>query len=112
MMGSVRNSRQGDGPWWLVAISLVVVLVSACTVEGPDGPVGRDNTVEGPDDGSFRSDEGRGIGIPSSIRIEGNTIRQAANGLRIDAGQNLCIVENVIEGIDGAELRVEEGIGR
>ena len=57
-----------------------------------------------------RGADGRGKGIPTGIRIEGNIIRQAANGIRIDAGENLCIVENVIDGIKGAELRVVDGI--
>ncbi|ALC89022.1 hypothetical protein AM500_03860 [Bacillus sp. FJAT-18017] len=57
-----------------------------------------------------RGTDGRGKGIPSGIRIEGNVIRQAANGIRIDAGEDLSMVENVVDGIDGAELRVAEGI--
>ena len=57
-----------------------------------------------------RGADGRGTGIPSGIRIVGNIIRQAANGIRIDAGKDICIVENVVDGIDGAELRVAEGI--
>lgn len=57
-----------------------------------------------------RGADGRGTGIPSCIRIESNVIRQAANGIRIDSGENLSMVENVINGIDGAELRVADGI--
>ena len=57
-----------------------------------------------------RGADGRGKGIPSGIRIKCNVIRQAANGIRIDAGKNLSIVENVFDGIDGAELRVADGI--
>ncbi|MBU8880956.1 right-handed parallel beta-helix repeat-containing protein [Bacillus sp. FJAT-29790] len=54
-----------------------------------------------------RGTDGRGTGIPSGIRIEYNVIRQAANGIRIDAGEDFSVVENVI---DGAELRVADGI--
>ena len=54
--------------------------------------------------------DGRGKGIPSGIRIKGNVIRQATNGIRIDAGKNLCIMENVFDGIRGDELRVADGI--
>ena len=57
-----------------------------------------------------RGTEGRGVGIPSGIRIEYNVIRQAANGIRIDAGEDLFMAENVVDGIDGAELRVADGI--
>ncbi len=57
-----------------------------------------------------RGTDGRGKGIPSGIRIESNVIRQAANGIRIDAGQNLSMVENVIDSIDGAEQRMADGI--
>ncbi|MCG7345832.1 right-handed parallel beta-helix repeat-containing protein [Sporosarcina sp. ACRSL] len=57
-----------------------------------------------------RGADGRGNGIPSDIKIESNVIRQAANGIRIDAGQNLTLVENVIDAIDGTELKVSEGI--
>lgn len=54
--------------------------------------------------------DGRGKGIPLGIRIESNIIRQAANGIRIDAGMNLNIVENSVDSIDGAELKVADGI--
>jgi hypothetical protein len=54
--------------------------------------------------------DGRGKGIPSDIRIKDNVIRQAANGIRIDAGKNLCIMENAFDGIEGDELRVADGI--
>ena len=57
-----------------------------------------------------RGSDGRGKGLPSRIRIESNVIRQAANGIRIDAGQNLSMVDNVVDGIDGAELKVADGI--
>ena len=57
-----------------------------------------------------RGTDGRGKGIPSGIRIESNVIRQAANGIRIDAGEDLSMVENVIDGIDGAEQRMADGI--
>ncbi|RHW35892.1 hypothetical protein D1B33_12405 [Lysinibacillus yapensis] len=57
-----------------------------------------------------RGTEGRGKGIPSDIRIKSNVIRQAANGIRIDAGQNLKVVENDVYGIDGKELKMADGI--
>jgi hypothetical protein len=57
-----------------------------------------------------RGADGRGKGIPSGIRIECNVIRQAANGIRIDAREVLRLVGNVVEGIDGAELRVADEI--
>ncbi|WHY87051.1 right-handed parallel beta-helix repeat-containing protein [Neobacillus novalis] len=47
-----------------------------------------------------RGADGRGKGIPSGIRIERNVIRQTANGIRIDAGKDLGMAENVIDGID------------
>ena len=57
-----------------------------------------------------RGADGRGKGIPSDIRIEGNVIRQAANGIRIDAGEDISMVENVIDSIDEAERRVADGV--
>lgn len=57
-----------------------------------------------------RGTDGRGAGIPESIRIERNVIRQAANGIRIDAGKDLSMVENVVDSIAGADLRVADGI--
>ncbi len=57
-----------------------------------------------------RGTDGRGKGIPSGISIEYNVIRQAANGIKIDAGKDLSMVENVFDGIDGDELRVSDGI--
>lgn len=57
-----------------------------------------------------RGADGRGKGIPFGIRIEHNVIRQAANGIKIDAGKDLSIIENVMEGIDGDKLKVADGI--
>ena len=57
-----------------------------------------------------RGADGRGVGIPSGIRIVGNVIRQTANGIRIDAGKDICIDKNVLDSIDGAKLRLVEGI--
>ncbi|WP_246197281.1 right-handed parallel beta-helix repeat-containing protein [Cytobacillus depressus] len=57
-----------------------------------------------------RGTDGRGKGIPSGIRIECNVIRQVANGIRVDAGEDLSMVENVVDGINGAKLRVADGI--
>ncbi|MDI2586900.1 right-handed parallel beta-helix repeat-containing protein [Psychrobacillus sp. NEAU-3TGS] len=57
-----------------------------------------------------RGADGRGKGIPSDIKIESNVMRQAANGIRIDAGERLHLVENLLDDIDGAKLRVADGI--
>ncbi|WP_217642427.1 nitrous oxide reductase family maturation protein NosD [Bacillus sp. OK048] len=57
-----------------------------------------------------RGADGRGKGIPTGVRIERNVIRQAANGIRIDAGKELRLVENVVDGIDGVKQRVADGI--
>ncbi|MDR4888359.1 right-handed parallel beta-helix repeat-containing protein [Fredinandcohnia sp. QZ13] len=54
--------------------------------------------------------DGRGTGIPSGVRIEYNIIRQAANGIRIDAGKDLSVVENIVEGIDGDKMRIADGV--
>ncbi|MGX2957856.1 right-handed parallel beta-helix repeat-containing protein [Peribacillus sp. JNUCC 23] len=77
----------------------------------------RGNHITGGTDGFWairlnedRGTDGRGTGIPSGIMIESNVIRQTANGIRIDAGEDLSLVENVVDGIDGAELRVADGI--
>lgn len=52
--------------------------------------------------------DGRGRGIPSGIKIEGNVIRQTANGIRIDAGKNLSMDDNTLDGISGDELRAAD----
>ncbi|MFC4411686.1 nitrous oxide reductase family maturation protein NosD [Chungangia koreensis] len=54
--------------------------------------------------------EGRGKGIPSGINLEHNVIRLASNGIRVDAGKDIGIVENIIEDINGAELKVTEDV--
>ena len=57
-----------------------------------------------------RGADGRGKGIPTGIRIESNVIRQASNGIRIDAGKDISMVENVLDGIDGAEQKVADRV--
>ncbi|WP_419959902.1 right-handed parallel beta-helix repeat-containing protein [Psychrobacillus sp. BM2] len=57
-----------------------------------------------------RGTDGRGTGIPTGIMIVSNVIRQTPNGIRIDAGEDLSLVENVVDDIDGEELRVADGI--
>ncbi|WP_235864600.1 right-handed parallel beta-helix repeat-containing protein [Ureibacillus acetophenoni] len=49
---------------------------------------------------------GRGNGIPRGIQIESNVIRNSANGIRIDAGDDLNVVDNIVNEIDGEELKV------
>ena len=75
------------------------------------------NNITGGDNGFWairlfedRGADGRGTGIPSSIRIDRNVIRQSANGIKIDAGEDLSLIENVVEGIEGDKLRVADGI--
>ncbi|WP_066296199.1 right-handed parallel beta-helix repeat-containing protein [Bacillus sp. FJAT-29937] len=77
----------------------------------------RGNLITGGTDGFWairlsedRGTDGRGKGIPSGITIAYNVIRQAANGIRIDAGKDLNIVENIIDDIEGPKLRVADGI--
>ena len=63
--------------------------------------------------GSVRSRraDGRGTGIPAGVMDESSVIRQTANGIRIDAGKDLSMVENVVDGIDGDKLmKVADGI--
>lgn len=54
--------------------------------------------------------DGRGKGIPSGIRMENNLIRQAANGIRIDAGKDLLSTGNILESIDDEEWKVADGV--
>ncbi|MFJ7973213.1 right-handed parallel beta-helix repeat-containing protein [Psychrobacillus sp. NPDC096389] len=75
------------------------------------------NHITGGNDGFWairlaedRGTDGRGKGIPSGIRIESNVIRQATNGIRIDAGEDLNLLKNVVDGMDGAKLKVADGI--
>ncbi|MHC0037676.1 right-handed parallel beta-helix repeat-containing protein [Pseudoneobacillus sp. C159] len=77
----------------------------------------RGNHITGGTDGFWairlsedRGSHGRGKGIPSGIKIESNVIRQTANGIRIDAGEDISLVENIVDGIDGEVLRVADGI--
>lgn len=77
----------------------------------------RDNRITGGTDDFWairlkedRGTEGRGKGIPSGIQIDSNVIRQTANGIRVDAGQNLNIDENIVDRIDGDELKVADGV--
>ncbi|NEU31339.1 hypothetical protein GN156_11185 [bacterium LRH843] len=77
----------------------------------------RSNRITGGTDGFWairlsedRGADGRGKGIPSGISIERNVIRLASNGIRVDAGEDLSMMENVVDGIDGAELNVADGI--
>src|SRR5690606_9918789 len=53
---------------------------------------------------------GRGKGIPSDIMMKCNVIRQATNGIKIEAGRNLKLLENIIEGIDEEEIKVSDDI--
>lgn len=57
-----------------------------------------------------RGSNERGKGIPSDVQIECNVIRQAANGIKIDAGRDLTLGENVINDIEGTELMVADDI--
>ncbi len=57
-----------------------------------------------------RGTDGRGKGIPIGLKIERNVIRQTANGIRIDVGKDLSVAKNVIDGIEGAELKVADEI--
>lgn len=57
-----------------------------------------------------RGTDGRGKGIPSGINVERNVIRLASNGIRVDAGDDLGIVENIIEDINGTDLKVAENV--
>lgn len=77
----------------------------------------RDNYITGQTDGFWaiwlkddRGADGRGKGIPFNIKIKDNTIRRAANGIRIDAGKNLHLSENVLNCIDGVAVKVAEGV--
>ncbi|WP_066316126.1 nitrous oxide reductase family maturation protein NosD [Bacillus sp. FJAT-29814] len=78
----------------------------------------RGNTITGGTDGFWairlskdRGADGRGKGIPSGIRIQSNIIRLVANGIRIDAGEDISMLENVVDDIDGDELRLADGVG-
>lgn len=54
------------------------------------------------DDGA----DGRGAGTPRDVRVEDNTIRGAANGIRVDDGENVTVRGNVLDDIGGEELQV------
>ncbi|MPV36054.1 right-handed parallel beta-helix repeat-containing protein [Georgenia subflava] len=56
------------------------------------------------DDGA----DGRGVGVPEDVRIVGNTIIDSANGIRVDAGEEIEMGENVLRRIDGTEVRVAD----
>lgn len=60
------------------------------------------------DDGA----DGRGKGVPTAVSITDNTILRAANGIRVDAGEDIELAQNVLRGIVGTEMRIAEGVGR
>lgn len=77
----------------------------------------RDNYITGRTDGFWAiwlkrdwGADGRGQGVPANVKIANNVIRRAENGIRIDAGENLQLVENVLNCIDGVAIKVAEGV--
>jgi enolase len=55
---------------------------------------------------------GRGKGISHAVTIAHNPIRGAANGIRVDAGDDIDLTDNVLKDIDNTELRIADGVRR
>jgi predicted small lipoprotein YifL len=90
--------------------------VAGIEVRNGPGTVVRDNTVTGGVDDFWairlRKDDGtdgRGKGIPSEVAVTDNRILGAANGIRVDAGKDIELADNVLMGIRDTELRIAEG---
>ncbi|MET0887844.1 MAG: right-handed parallel beta-helix repeat-containing protein [Mycetocola sp.] len=58
------------------------------------------------DDGA----DGRGRGVPEGVAITANTILRAANGIRVDAAEDVDLTDNVLKGIGGTKLRIAEDV--
>jgi hypothetical protein len=94
---------------------------SATGIEVRNGPgtVIRDNTIT---DGTgkfwairLREDDGadgRGKGISRAVTVIDNTILRAANGIRVDAGKDIEVADNVLKGIRNTELRIADDVRR
>jgi hypothetical protein len=91
---------------------------STAGIEVGNGPgtVVRGNTITGGTPGFWavllvedQGSGGRGQGVPSGVVIEGNTVRQAEAGIRVEAGEDVTVADNDFEGVAGEELRVDEG---
>lgn len=54
--------------------------------------------------------DGRGKGIPLNIKVEYNNIRYTSGGIRIDAGKDIELVDNVIDCIEGEAFKVADGV--
>ncbi len=57
----------------------------------------------------LREDEGadgRGAGAPMDVRIEGNHLDGAANGIRVDAGRDIILRDSETSGVRGDEERL------
>lgn len=91
--------------------------VTGIEVRNGPGTLIRDNTItDGTDDFwaiRLRKDDGadgRGKGMPRAVTITDNTILRAANGIRVDAGKDIELTDNVLKGIGGTELRIADGV--
>ena len=91
--------------------------VTGIEVRNGPGTLIRDNTItDGTDDFwaiRLRKDDGadgRGKGMPRAVTITDNTILRAANGIRVDAGKDIELTDNVLKGIGDTELRIADGV--
>lgn len=53
--------------------------------------------------------DGRGAGVPSSVLVEGNTLRSTPQGIRIEAGDDVTVVDNAFSGVQRDEVSVADG---
>jgi hypothetical protein len=56
--------------------------------------------------------DGRGKGVPKAVTVTDNTILRAENGIRVDAGKDIEVADNVLKGIGDTELRIADGVRR
>jgi hypothetical protein len=93
--------------------------VAGIEVRNGPGTLIRDNTITGGGDDFWairlrRDDgtDGRGKGVPTDVTIIANTILRTGNGIRVDAGKDIGLSDNVLKGIRDTDLRIADTVQR
>ncbi|MDI3330850.1 MAG: right-handed parallel beta-helix repeat-containing protein [Micrococcus sp.] len=80
------------------------------------GTIVRGNRITGPAEDFWairlrrdRGADGRGAGIPERVLLEANEIHGVDRGVRIDAGRDITLAGNDLDGVHGEDLRVADG---
>jgi Right handed beta helix region/Pectate lyase superfamily protein len=59
--------------------------------------------------GRDQGTDGRGAGVPERVLLEANLIRDVDGGVRVDAGRDITLAGNELDGVRRDELRVADG---